>query len=489
MPASQASRPSSVEATTSVGAPASVAQFARFLALADVEIPPSYRQRRSPRLRVLFLADDKHAANVVLDHVGGIAGLSAHDVRVVNPIHDSVDAAIYGPRFDVILIHYSIFILGDYFLPPPWRDYIQRDSRPKIQIIQDEHRHIERMKSAMANLGICGVLSSLSVENLAKVYGGPLLPRTSFFSCLPGYISPAAHGTSTPRIADRPLDVVYRGRDLPFKLGRLAQEKELIGRNMKAIALAHGLSVDIEWLEGKRIYGEDWLKFLMSGRATLGVEGGATIFDFNDDLDRQIDEYRASHPGAGFEELWQVILAPYEGNVVHATITPKIFESIGLRTALILHPGHYRGVLEPGRHYVVLKPDGSNAADVVAKIRDTSYLQNLVDRTYDDIMHRPALQMSFYVNRLDRIMLGAWAQRRTEIGRSRAFFDDVRNTLTPIVESMNRMIVKSTTLIVKSTTFIRSAPHLFVSSYFKEDGIVRSSIRFARKTLFPRRRD
>jgi hypothetical protein len=75
---------------------------------------------------------------------------------------------------------------------------------------------------------------------------------------------------------------------------------------------------------------------LMSWRATLGVEGGATIFDFNDDLDRQIDEYRASHPGAGFEELWQAILAPYEGNVVHATITPKILESIALRTALIL---------------------------------------------------------------------------------------------------------------------------------------------------------
>jgi hypothetical protein len=476
MPANRASRPPSVEARTSVGGPANRSLSVRYFELADAEVPLLYRQRRSPRLRILFLADDKHAANVVLDHVGGIAGLSAHEVRVVNPIHDHVDTVICGPRFDVILIHYSIFILSDYFLPPPWRDYIQRDLRPKIQIIQDEHRHIERMKSAMANLGICGVLSSLSVENLAKVYGGPLLPRTSFFSCLPGYISRAAHATSTPRIADRPLDVVYRGRDLPFKLGRLAQEKELIGRKMKAIAIAHGLSVDIEWLEGKRIYGQDWPKFLMSGRATLGVEGGATIFDFNDDLDRQIDEYRASHPGAGFEELWQAILAPYEGNVVHATITPKIFESIALRTALILYPGHYRGVLEPGRHYVVLKPDGSNAADVVAKIRDTSYLQNLVDRTYDDIMHRPELQMPFYVNRLDRIMLGAWAQRRAEIGRSRAFFDDVRNTLVPIGERLNR-------LYVKSTTRIQSAPRLFVPNYFKRDGIIQSGFRFARNAL------
>jgi hypothetical protein len=478
MPAGRASKPMSLEAGTSAGGPSSL-QSARFSELADAEIPTSYRQRRWPRLRILFLADDKHAANVVLDHVGGIAGLSAHDVRVVNPIHDSVETAIYWPRFDVILIHYSIFILSDYFLPPPWRDYIQRDARPKIQIIQDEYRHIERMKGAMANLGICGVLSSLSVENLAKVYGGPLLPRTSFFSCLPGYISPAAHGTSTPRIADRPLDVVYRGRDLPFKLGRLAQEKELIGRKMKAIALANELSVDIEWLEGKRIYGQDWPKFLMSGRTTLGVEGGASIFDFDDDLDSKIDEYRASHPGAGFEELWQAILAPYEGNVVHATITPKIFESIALRTALILYPGHYRGILEPGHHYVVLEPDGSNAADVVAKIRDTSYLQNLVDRTYDDIMHRPALQMSFYVDRLDRIMLGAWARRRAEIGRSRAFFDDIRNTLVTICEC----------LYVKSMTRIQSAPRLFVDNYLEEDGIIRRGFRFARRALFRRRRD
>jgi len=410
----------------------------RFLALGDVEPVRSDGQVFMPRLRVLFLADDRHAANVVQDHVNGIAGLSRHRVHVVNPIHVGPEA-IDEVDFDAILIHYSIFILSDYFLPPAWRDLLRFDPRPKVQIIQDEHRHIERMKKAMGQLGIRAVLSSLGVANLPKVYGGPHVARTRFYSSLPGYISAAAHHQASPPIAARPLDIVYRGRDLPFKLGRFAQEKELIGRQMKAVAEQAGLNVDIEWEEGKRIYGQSWSHFLMSGRATLGVEGGASIFDFDDDLDAAIERYRAKHPGAGFAEVWQAVLAPYEGNVVHKTITPKIFEAIALRTALILYPGEYRGVLEPGRHYIVLDPGGTNTDEVVAKVRDTAYLQALVDRTYGEIMTQPQLQKEFYVRQLDEVVTQAWHEAIEDSNAVRAWLDNLRRRLVPVYSRMARL--------------------------------------------------
>lgn len=382
----------------------------RFRSLDEAPCPPD--TERGLRLKVLFLADDRHAAQVVQDHVGGIGALSRHNIITVNPIHDDV-AVANDPSIDIFLIHYSIFILGEYFLPKPWRERLAADRRPKVQIIQDEHRHIERMKRAMADLGVRAVLSSLSTQNLPKVYFGGHLEGTHFYSCIPGYIAPSMHGQVAPPIAARPLHVVYRGRDLPFKLGRFPQEKERIGRQMKAIAGRAGLHVDIEWEEGKRIYGPAWGEFLKSGRATIAVEGGASIFDFDDELDAKITKFLEAHPGADFETVWLGVLWPYEGNVLHKTITPKLLESIALKTALILYPGEYRGVLEAGRHYIEFDPEGRNADEVVARIRDAAFLQKLVDRTYDEIMTRADLQKSFYVGRLDRIMHEAWSRGLT----------------------------------------------------------------------------
>lgn len=383
----------------------------RFNLLKDVK---SHNLKSAPaqgKLRVLFLADDCHAANVVQDHVNGIVEKSRCNILTVNPIHDPILAMpLWMP--DVILIHYSIFILSEYFLPPDWRELLRVSPTPIVQIIQDEYRHIEKMKSEMASIGVCAVLSSLSVENLAKVYSGDALKDTRFYGCLPGYISKSSIGLDVPPIADRPLDVIYRGRDLPFKLGRFAQEKELIGRHMKSIAARHNLRTDIEWEEGKRIYGDAWTRFLVSGRATLGVQGGASIFDFHDNLDGAIEAFLAVNPGAGFDAVWNAVLAPYEGNVVHKTITPRIFEAISLRTALVLYPGMYNGILEPGRHYIPFHPDGSNSNEVVARICDAEFLQQMVDNTYDDIMFQPELRKEFYVHQLDEILLEAVLRKR-----------------------------------------------------------------------------
>ena len=376
---------------------------ARFLDLFEIPNTPSY----TVPLRVLFLADDRHTAIVVQDHLRAIALRSHHRITVANPIHDAVELAGIAD-VDVILIHYSIFVLSDYFFPPTWREAIASFPGAKVQIIQDEYRHIERMKRCMAELGIRAVMSSLSVDNLPQVYGGPLLSNTIFVSCLPGYVSELMLELVPPPIAQRPLDVVYRGRQLPYKLGRLAREKELIGDQMGAIAARFGLSVDIDSREQQRVYGPAWHDFLMSGRATLGVEGGASIFDFHDDIEPAIDAYHAAHPRAGFEEIFAAVLERYEGNVVHKTITPKIFEAIAARTALILYPGRFRDVLVPDRHFITLEPDGSNATEVVSKLRDIDYLQELVDRTHGDIIRQPYLHMDHYVRQLDAVLTNTW---------------------------------------------------------------------------------
>ena len=95
--------------------------------------------------------------------------------------------------------------------------------------------------------------------------------------------------------------------------------------------------------------------------------------DFEGNLDTFVETYQAAHPSAGFEEIWENVLQPFEGNVKHATITPKLLEAIAAKTALILYPGAYRCVLQPDKHYIPLMEDGSNYPQVLNHLRDAEY--------------------------------------------------------------------------------------------------------------------
>lgn len=394
-----------------IGDPALGSQ--RYFNLAEAKYKRLRPFRRN--VRVLFFADDRHPAGVVQDHIQSVLDMPGHSVTLINSIHDNVTAGVVKPP-DLIVIHYSIFILGDYYLPPHWRNVVCDWNVPVVQIIQDEYRHVIQMQKRMGHLGVRAVLSSLVKENLPLVYNQPEVDGTCFYSCFPGYIPDRLLNQPVPTIADRPLDVVYRGRILPYKQGRLAQKKTQIGAIFKTAAKADNLKTDIEWDEKSRIYGQSWDDFLESARATLGVEGGATIFDFNDDHDDLVDAYQLDHPSADFEEIWENVLEPFEGNVNHATITPKLLEAIAAKTALVLYPGKYRGVLQPDKHYIPLMEDGSNYPQVLARLKDTEYLQNLVDSTYQDIMSQPELRTHFYSRQLAKIVENVDYHERKRVG-------------------------------------------------------------------------
>lgn len=379
----------------------------RFHDLRDIEGSPE----PDKRLNILILADDRHPANVVQDHINAFKQDTRFNFIVVNPIHEKIKIRGIFENIDIVLVHYSIYILGEYFLPPEWGYAVKRFPGPKAQIIQDEYRNIEPMKRRMNELGIMSVFSSLDVANLKKVYSGHFMASTSFYSCLPGYIAESFKHLDPPPISERPLDIVYRGRDIQFELGRVAQEKRIIGEQMSEVAPEYLLNVDIAWDEESRVYGDNWNNFLSSGRATLGVEGGASIFDFQGSVSTQVNEYQDAKPDADFEEVWENVLSYYEGNVVHKTITPKLFEAIAAKTALILYPGSYRGVLRSNRHYIPLERDLSNIDDVVRSVRDTAYLQNLVDRTYEEIINQHQLSMDFYVHQIDHVLADLYATR------------------------------------------------------------------------------
>lgn len=391
-----------------------MSSFGRFQYLADVPSAVTATDEDDRPMHLLLLADDRHPANVVIDHINEIVALSKSVITLINPRRISDPEWLAPFPFDVILVHYSIFILSETYLSGLWKDYITSFPGVRAIIHEDEYQQIDKFRKTIAELGMDAVFSCLDTpETMAKVYDVEALSNVSFYSCLPGYIARNFAQFQASPIAERPLDIIYRGRVLPAQLGRLGQEKRTIGDQVEALASPLGLKTDISSGEADRIYGEAWPAFLTSGRAMLGVEGGASIFDFDGSLAAAVADYQAAHPAAGFDEIWQALLKDHEGNVDFRTITPKFFEAIAAKTALILYPGAYNGILRADDHFIPLNRDGSNFADVAGKLADTDALQAMVDRTFDEIMGREDLMTSFYTMKLDAVLRRLW-QRQQE---------------------------------------------------------------------------
>ena len=367
------------------------------------EVVAGFEKHTVP-LRVLLLADDHHPADVVQDHIDAIRLHSRHVIQVINPMRLRLGWSISAAFFDVIIVHYSICILYDTFLSKSCSDALQKFDGVKIQIIQDEYRWIDRMTRRMADLGISVVFSSLAPENARRVYHHDHLGGIRVVSCLPGYVPERTKEFQRVPLTERKFDIVYRGRPLPIWLGKCSQEKVDIGLQALRLADRFGLVADCKMTECDRIYGKAWTDFLMSGRATLATEGGATVFDFDESIEKSATEFRKNNPNVKIDEVWKTVVQPHDGNVDHRTITARVFEAIMCGTALILYPGSYRGVLQPWQHYIPLERDGSNDEIVARLLMNQEWLQGLVLRAYDRVARDPSLHFRHYVSAIDTVI-------------------------------------------------------------------------------------
>jgi hypothetical protein len=359
------------------------------------------RTDNAEALSVLLLCDDRHdhAANV-REHIAALRRMSRHRVEIFNPRGTVRSRFLDLHRFDVVVVHYTLVITHDAYLAPWFRERIAAFEGLKVQFIQDEYRWVDSVTETMRELGI-DLLYSLVPQDVVPTIYGPRLPHVEVKTTLAGFVpSGLATRPATP-LAERPLDVVYRGRAVPYWLGRLAQEKVEIGSRFLALARGRGLQCDIAWAEIDRVYGEDWYRLLGSARATLGTESGASIVDFDGSVERRTNAYLDAHPAASFEEVERELLAPYEGNARIEVVSPRVLEAAALRTAMINFEGRYSGVIEPWRHYVPLAKDFSNFEEVLDALGNGPLLQRLTRQAHDDLVGSGAFSLRGFVSQLD----------------------------------------------------------------------------------------
>ncbi len=346
-------------------------------------------RRETPveKLSVLLICDDHPGhANTVLDHIAALSVCSSHDVRIFNPCGMKQSRYLDLDEFDVVVLHYSLVIISDHYLSPSFQEQIRRFRGLKIQFLQDEYRWVDAITAKMRDLGIHILFTLLQPDRISSLYDQRRLPGVTVLTTLAGYVPDNLVGLPVPPLSERRIEIGYRGRTLPYWLGRLAQEKVWIGQGVLARAPRYNLLCDIGWREEDRIYGQRWIDFIASCRATLGTESGASITDFDGTLEKRTKAYLAESPRATFEEVSRAILGAHDGKVPVTAISPRVLEAAALRTALVLFPGEYSGAIQPWVHYIPLAKDFSNMDEVVEKLRDLPFLEAMTERAHRDLV-------------------------------------------------------------------------------------------------------
>nr|WP_315479633.1 glycosyltransferase [uncultured Rhodoferax sp.] len=413
-------------------------------------------------MHILFLTNrptQNTQAATVTEYLDALHKYSRHTVHEISMLHyfpNGIDL----DRFDVVLTHYSLSIgpLLQHYLGGDLVERLKRYKGLKAAFLQDEYREIQTYWRHINELSFDVLFSCVPDDEIPNVYPAERVPKLRVVNVLTGYVPEALIAQDVLPVAKRLVDVGYRTRKMPYWLGRLGYEKWFIAEEFKRRASGTELKLDLSTKEGERLYGDAWTNFVASSRAVIGVESGASIIDFDGQLERRVEDYVAKYPGASFEEVFELFLVPYEDSLRLHQISPRCFEAAALHTPMILFEGAYSGVLEPGRHFIPLKKDFSNFDDVLNKLRDPVYLQEMADTTYREVALNERYSYRAFIQRIDDVLaeevVARGSREATEPYTTEQFSSAVRWSLSYSIRRRTALFMQS---VVLGTPILRKA--------------------------------
>jgi len=283
-------------------------------------------------------------------------------------------------RFDAIVMLHSVFSNACY-LRHFLFDAVRSVNVPKAYFIGNEYKLMPEKMEFCETLGVSLLISQTDCPEVHALYRQRLgcavtgIPNTGLDTDL-----------FRPEIAyrDRPIDIGYRADDSPIYLGHYER------RQMADYFLQHGprygVTLDISLEQNKRLPEDGWARFLNHCKGQLGTEAGGDYFELTDTTRLKYRDYNAANPHATNDEIISKFFQGYPNPVPIRIISGRNVEAAGTKTAQILFEGHYNGYFKPDVHYIPLKKDFSNFAEVMEKFRDERYCRAITDNAYEVVV-------------------------------------------------------------------------------------------------------
>lgn len=342
---------------------------------------------------VLYHSRIAPVRRAIHDHLYSFRRYGGRPCIYINMAVRSVPSWIGDLDIDLVVLH--TILLSDRWQPDDFLDVARRMRpirnvrAPRVALPQDEFLNTDVLVKVLGDLGVDHVFSCAPPEEWSKIYG-PLMDKgAGLTQVLPGYLEPHTVeriGRLAGEAPKRDIDIGYRAWKPKPWLGRHGMMKGWIADAVEAEGRRRGLRVDISLDERRTLIGDDWFRFLLRSRYTIGVESGASVLDRDGRLRACADEYVDAHPDALFEDVEVSCFPGMDGQLNLRTISPRHLEACATRTPQILVEGRYSGILQPDRHYIPLKPDFSNLGAVVDDVARGEDHRDIAEQAYADIV-------------------------------------------------------------------------------------------------------
>jgi hypothetical protein len=342
---------------------------------------------------VLYHSRQAPIRRAITDHLYSFRRYGGRPCIYINMAVRSVPRWIGELDIDLVVLH--TILLSARWDRDDFRDVARRMRplrhvrAPKVAMPQDEFLNTDLLCEVLDELEVEHVFSCAADEEWPRIYGPLIAKDVGMSRVLPGYLEP-----ETVRRIDRlaamtptrDIDIGYRAwRPKPW-LGRHGMMKGWIADAVGAESSRQRLRADISLDERDTLLGDAWYRFLLRSRYTIGVESGASVLDRDGRIRACADAQVAANPEVAFEEVERTCFPGLDGQLNLRTISPRHLEACATRTPQILVEGSYNGILEPGRHYIPLRPDFGNLAAVLAEVAEGEDHREIAERAHADIV-------------------------------------------------------------------------------------------------------
>jgi len=302
--------------------------------------------------------------------------------------HFKIKNYLINQNFNFIVFHYTFLALSvtDPKILLRVGKKLSNLKGIKIAFPQDEYTNSNTLCEFFKLTNTDKIFTLLNKIDFEKVYPKHKSGVSKIFTVLPGYVSENDLKYIKKKPKNKTIDISYRSRKTSPWLGKHSFLKWMIAEKFKKVKLKN-LKIDISVSDNDRISGDDWLDFLCKSRTVLGVEGGSSIHDPDGVLQYDYESYlKNENPKISHHEYYNMFLKKYEGNLNLKCLTPRIFEAIMCKCCLVLVEGNYSGILKKDINYIPVNKDFSNIDEVLNKICDKSYCDEIVNRNYKMII-------------------------------------------------------------------------------------------------------
>lgn len=340
-----------------------------------------------------------------------------HQVAHVNVAFGFPEATIRAFAPDVIILH-------TIYLSMRWSNYVFNTftarceaiatmNCTKIALPQDEFIHTDMLASYLGRIGVTHI-GTCSYEQdwrtiYAKLWTTHRTPdKVVFRTVLTGYLDENTVGRIERMKADgasRDIDVGYRAWKAEAWLGEHGMHKVWVAERSEEAAHRQGLSTDISLRNEDVLSGDDWFRFLLRCRATVGVEGGASLCDADGSVKAAVDAYVKEHPHASFEEIRSNCFPDQDNRLALQCISPRHLEAVATETTQALVEGRYSDILEPDLDYIPIRKDYANLDEVMRKLADPVFCAAMAKRAHERVVRTGKATYRTFVREMEEAII------------------------------------------------------------------------------------